>query len=296
MQTQLFLKDNCKELHPFPHIHEFAFKKINTIQLDSFKKQVSPCLRIYYISEGRFEWNIENQVYILYPGDLAIILPGQSFGAEKDFFDIGTLSWLYLLIEDEGLAEKLIIGSWSRLTGSERISISRVLNHISSPIIPRLKEAGAIFQTLLHEFVRQELGYSARIHHLVDELVILISRYLSRQNSSQRDFPKTFMKLEQNLRQNLSHQWSVEEMAAQVGLGTTAFSEKVKNFTGFSPVNYLINIRISEAIKLLKRADINVTDIALDTGFYSSQHFATTFKKLTGYTPSEFRKKNIPDS
>ena len=84
-------------------------------------------------------------------------------------------------------------------------------------------------------------------------------------------------------------------MAALVGLGTTAFTEKLKNYTGFSPLNYLINIRISEAIKLLKQEDVNMTDIALDTGFYSSQHFATTFKKLTGYTPREFRKKNIPN-
>ena len=63
------------------------------------------------------------------------------------------------------------------------------------------------------------------------------------------------MKLEQTLRENLSHQWTVEEMAALVGLGTTAFSEKVKSYTGFSPLNYLINIRISEAIKLLKRPE-----------------------------------------
>ena len=101
------------------------------------------------------------------------------------------------------------------------------------------------------------------------------------------------MNLEQALRQNLSHQWTVEEMAALVGLGTTLFNEKVKNYSGFSPINYLINIRISEAIKLLKRPDISLTDIALDTGFYSSQHFSTTFKKLTGYTPSEFRKNHL---
>ena len=82
-------------------------------------------------------------------------------------------------------------------------------------------------------------------------------------------------------------------MAALIGLGTTTFTEKVKNYTGFSPLNYLINIRISEAIKLLKRPEVHVTDIALDVGFYSSQHFATTFKKLTGYTPREFRKKHI---
>jgi len=98
------------------------------------------------------------------------------------------------------------------------------------------------------------------------------------------------LKLEQTLRENLSHPWSVEEMAGLVGLGTTAFSEKVKAFSGFSPLNYLINIRISEAIKLLGRKDLSLTDIALETGFYSSQHFSSTFKKLTGYTPREFRK------
>ena len=85
---------------------------------------------------------------------------------------------------------------------------------------------------------------------------------------------------------------TVEEMAALFGLGTTAFTEKVKNYTGFSPLNYLINIRISEAIKRLKRPDVNFTNIALETGFYSSQHFSTTFKKLTGYTPGQFRKQN----
>jgi AraC-like DNA-binding protein len=71
------------------------------------------------------------------------------------------------------------------------------------------------------------------------------------------------------------------------------YSMKSEKLFGFSPLNYLINIRISEAIKLLKTPNISLTDIALDTGFYSSQHFSTTFKKLTGYTPSEFRKNHI---
>jgi AraC-like DNA-binding protein len=104
------------------------------------------------------------------------------------------------------------------------------------------------------------------------------------------------LKLEQALRRNLAYQWTVEEMATLFGLGTTAFTEKVKNYTGFSPLNYLINIRISEAIKLLKQPNGNFTNIALETGFYSSQHFSTTFKKLTGYTPGQFRKQNVPNT
>ena len=294
--NQYFLKKECKELHAFPHIIEFALKKINTIQFDSLKKETSHFLRFYYVIDGRFDWMIDDQHHILYPGDLAIILPGQRFGGEKDLLDIGTVSWLHLSLPQLERNGKIVLGQWSRLSENEGLTIGKIIVLNGCPVLSKLKEAGTLFQNIYNEFLNQEIGYYARINQLIDELFILIARQLTRQNNSRRDFPQTFMKLEQSLRENLSHQWTVEEMAALVGLGITAFSEKVKSYTGFSPLNYLINIRISEAIKLLKRQDVHVTDIALDVGFYSSQHFATTFKKLTGYTPSDFRKKNIPET
>jgi len=292
--NQYFLKKECRELHAFPHITEFASKKISTIQFDSLKREASEFFRLYYVMDGRVDRMIDDQHHILYPGDLAIVLPGQSFGGEKDLLDIGTVSWLHLELQQLQRNDKIVMGRWSRLSENESRTIGRILLLNGCPVLSKLKEAGTIFQNIQNEFTNQEIGYTTRINQLIDELLILIARQLTRQNNSRRDFPQTFMKLEQTLRENLSHQWTVEEMAALVGLGTTAFSEKVKSYTGFSPLNYLINIRISEAIKLLKRPDVHVTDIALDVGFYSSQHFATTFKKLTGYTPSEFRKKNIP--
>jgi AraC-like DNA-binding protein len=290
--NQHFFKKDCKELHAFPHINELALKKINTIQFGSLKKEASTLLRFYYVLDGRFEWVIEEQQYILFPGDLAIILPGQIFGGEKDLLDIGTVAWLHLELQHLERSGKLVMGSWSRLSESESRSIGKILLRNEYPVLSKLKDVGLLFQNLNQEFIHQEIGFTTRINQLIDELFILTARQLTRQNTSRRDFPQTFMKLEEALRENLSHQWTVEEMAALVGLGITAFSEKVKSYTGFSPLNYLINIRISEAIKLLKRPNVQVTDIALDVGFYSSQHFATTFKKLTGYTPSEFRKKN----
>jgi AraC-like DNA-binding protein len=290
--NQYILKKECRELHAFPHITEFGYKKINTIQFDSLKKVTSELLRFYFVIDGRFDWMIEDQRHILYPGDLAIILPGQSFGGEKDLLDIGTVSWLHLGLQPDPNS-KTGLGKWSRLNDSECRNVVKILLLNHSPVLSKLKEVAILFQTIHNEFANQEIGYTARINQSIDDLFILIARQLTRQNNSRRDFPKSFLKLEQSLRENLSHPWTVEEMAALVGLGITAFTEKVKNYSGFSPLNYLINIRISESIKLLKRSDVHVTDIAMDVGFYSSQHFATTFKKLTGYTPSEFRKKNI---
>jgi hypothetical protein len=247
--NQFLLKKECKELHVFPHIIEFALKKINTIQFDSLKKEASASLRFYYVVDGRFDWMIQDQHYILYPGDLAVVLPGQCFGGEKDLLDIGTVSWMHLELQQSDKNGNVALGKWSRLSENESRTIGRILLLNNAPVLSKLKEAGIIFQNIHNEFTNQEIGYCTRINQLIDELFILIARQLTRQNNSRRDFPQTFMKLEQTLRENLSHQWTVEEMAALVGLGITAFSEKVKSFTGFSPLNYLINIRISEAIK-----------------------------------------------
>lgn len=294
MNQFLFQQGDSRELYLFPHIIEIALKKNHSIQLNSLPEKVFYSICIYYVIEGKFEWVIDNYNHILYPGDVAVILPGQRFGGRNGFLDIGTLSWINIRIEKLEPTGKLIIGKWSSFSENERLAIGKIflLNH--QLVLSKLKETGILIETIKAELVKQEIGYFTRVNQLIDELLILIARQLTHQNNSGRDFPQTFMKLEQTLRKSLSHQWTVEEMAALVGLGTTAFNEKVKSYTGFSPLNYLINIRISEAIKFLKRQEYNVTQIALDTGFYSSQHFSTTFKKLTGYTPSEFRKNNSP--
>jgi len=294
MNQFLLQQGQSEELQQFPHINEFALKRNNSITLNSFNASLSDCIRFYYVMEGKFEWVIQQQSHVLFPSDLAIVLPGQMLGAEKGFLDIGTLFWLHVRIDPNDPRTSSFLGDWSQVSPGEMITMKKILVLNNMPVISKLKEIGPVFHNLQNEVLKQELGFSTRVNQLLDELFILITRQLTRQNNSHRDFPQTFLKLEETLRKNLSHQWTVEEMAALVGLGTTAFNEKVKNFTGFSPLNYLINIRISEAIKLLKRADVNVTSIALETGFYSSQHFSTTFKKLTGYTPSQFRKNNIP--
>ncbi len=293
MNQFILRQGSARELNAFPHILEFALKKNNSIQLNSLHPTTTETIRIYFILDGKFEWIIDRKNHILYPGDLAIILPGQTFSGEKDTLHIGSLIWISLQVEKLDV-RGITLGQWSQLSQQECQTIGKILLHNNNPVL-KLKDALTLLQTLHKELTTQEIGHTTRVNQLMDELFIYIARQSTHQNNSQRDFPQAFTKLEQTLRQNLGHHWTVEEMAALIGLGTTTLTEKVKKYTGFSPLSYLINIRISEAIKLLNRKEENVTDIALLTGFYSSQHFSTTFKKLTGYTPSEFRKRNLND-
>ncbi|HEX5169852.1 MAG TPA: AraC family transcriptional regulator, partial [Cyclobacteriaceae bacterium] len=284
-----------KELELFPHVMEFALTKNSTIQLDSFVVSSANCFRVYCVIDGKFEWLINQQHHVLFPGNVALVLPGQEIGGSKGYLDIGTVFSLHFVVEKLGIDGRMVLGKWSTLPENDRFTIGKILLLNNLPVL-KIKEVAGILHELYSEIQNQEMGYQTRFNHMLDWLLITIARQSTRHASSRRDFPRTFTKLEQTLRENLAHQWTVEEMAALVGLGTTAFTEKVKSYTGFSPLTYLINIRISEAIKLLKRSDVNVTEIALGTGFYSSQHFSTTFKKLTGHTPGEFRKRNISNS
>ncbi|HEY5967328.1 MAG TPA: AraC family transcriptional regulator [Chitinophagaceae bacterium] len=291
--NQFVLSHNSAlELRLFPHILEIGVIKNPAIRLNGFPRTIEKGLKIYYILEGKFEWCICKHPFILYPGDAALVLPGSELGNAANVLEIGSFSWIHIQV-GMNEREELVLGSWSSLSDSENQAMSKVLKMDHPPILQKFSDAGVLLKNIQTELTNQEIGYQARVNHLLDEIFIQVARQYTRISNPGRDFPKTFMKLEQELRRNLSHQWTVEEMASLVGLGTTLFNEKVKSYSGFSPLSYLINIRISEAIKMLKRPDINLTDIALDTGFYSSQHFSTTFKKLTGYTPSEFRKNHL---
>lgn len=293
MNQFLLQQGISRELERFPHIIEFALKRINTLQLDEFYHEAPDLIRVYYIIEGKFEWQVQDQNNTLYPGDVLLVLPKQTLTGQERILNVGTLCWLKIKVTNS--ANKPTMSQWSGLSHPDIQSIWRTLNMKQSRSIMKLKDAGTLFNSVYVELMNREIGHCTRINSMLAELFIQFARHIMNQSTSTRNFPQIFLKLDQALRQDLGHQWTVEEMAAIADMGTTTFTEKVKNYSGFSPLNYLINIRISEAIKQLKKCDANVTEIALSTGFYSSQHFATTFKKLTGYTPSQFRKKNLSE-
>ncbi|WP_028665978.1 AraC family transcriptional regulator [Runella zeae] len=278
-------------LAEFTHIKELIRLKNPIVKLLEWPVRIQSGIKVLCVLEGKFEWIIENKLHFLYPNDVVVLCPGQSLGSPSGTLEIGSLAWITLQPESFELHKELALGKWSAINDNDQKLLGRLLVSHSPVVLNNLKQPYELLQRIENEIKQTEFAYQVRVNQLIDELIVTIVRQLSQQQNQRRDFPQAFAQLEQMLRDSLDHPWTVEEMAAVVGLGSTAFTEKVKAFSGFSPLNYLINIRIAEAMKQLRQSQKSLTDIALDTGFYSSQHFSTTFKKLTGYTPGQFRKR-----
>ena len=82
----------------------------------------------------------------------------------------------------------------------------------------------------------------------------------------------------------------LQELAVISGYSLSRFKSKFKEEVGITPANFITFKKLEYAKKLLKTTDMPVTQIALDAGFSSSNYFSTVMKKLTNYTPGEYRK------
>ena len=84
---------------------------------------------------------------------------------------------------------------------------------------------------------------------------------------------------------------SIEEHAHRHGMSVSWFIRNFKEYTGTTPAQYILSLRISNAQSLLESTSYNVTEIANIVGYDNPLYFSRLFKKQCGVSPSEFRRQ-----
>lgn len=97
-------------------------------------------------------------------------------------------------------------------------------------------------------------------------------------------------KVSNYIQQHLSDSIKTEDIAKALYIGRSRLSTNFKNETGINISDYIVQIKIDEAKRLLRYSDKSLTSISLYLGFSSQSHFSKVFKYKTETTPFEYRQ------
>ena len=89
--------------------------------------------------------------------------------------------------------------------------------------------------------------------------------------------------------ENVCSNLSGEEVASQVGMSYSSFRRIFKQYTGFSPASYMIELKINKGKELLTHSNLSCQEISYNLGMCSPSHFLSVFRKKTGMTPYQYR-------
>lgn len=144
---------------------------------------------------------------------------------------------------------------------------------------------------------------------LVDELLATIQNLLSKtvqarstangseemtkENVGQRNLTDNDQRLMERILQSIdarlsNSEYSVEQLAADAGLSRSQLHRKMKELTGLSPSEFMRNLRLEQAARLLRERKVNVSEVAYTVGFTTLGNFSKAFKQHFGMPPTEY--------
>jgi AraC family transcriptional regulator len=149
------------------------------------------------------------------------------------------------------------------------------------------------------QMLKAELSQGAAVNELyVDALITLFGIHLLRTYAGTSKLPKLAKgslpqhktkKVREYLQANFREKVSIAELAAVCDLSPGHFIHAFTNTFAVSPHQYLINLRLAAAERLLGESDLSIAAIAYASGFSSQSHLTTTMRKHRNLTPAKLR-------
>lgn len=88
-----------------------------------------------------------------------------------------------------------------------------------------------------------------------------------------------------------SHNWTIEDLAHDVGLSRSVLAERFTELVGIPPMQYLGKWRMQIATGMLKSGQANIANVAAEVGYGSEAAFSRAFKRIVGASPSAHRRR-----
>ncbi len=249
-----------------------------------FHHRHADVLEIFYVVQGKVTWWVDGVSTDVRGNELFLVWPDEWHGARDHIVEPAEYYWVQVCLP------LLLAGA-----GGESFARLRSIGNGAAP--PRKITAARtllpLYQSLLHEHAAREICGESVARETLHLLLATVGRYARMQETTKpaggachANIERAIRRANRNVRET-----TLADMAQASGLDAATFRKHFCALTGLSPLQYLTRLRLQNAKERMARGT-NVTDIAHELGFSSSQYFATVFRKYEGLTPSEFRRRS----
>jgi AraC family L-rhamnose operon transcriptional activator RhaR/AraC family L-rhamnose operon regulatory protein RhaS len=153
----------------------------------------------------------------------------------------------------------------------------------------QLAQAAALAGQMEIEAKEKRPGYIFNSTALFMQLIIFLARCYDGERTPES---RTLLRIGSAigyLEDHYYEQISVKALSKIAGMSESSLLRAFKQATDRTPTEYLLRLRLRRARHLLRRTDLNITEIAFETGFQDSNYFTRQFRKQTGCSPREYR-------
>ena len=148
-----------------------------------------------------------------------------------------------------------------------------------------------IFKQALNVSKNKDLGYQQVLAGLVNLLLGMIFTLNKKETSIDSDIQNQINRTKIFMQENLNDKINFEDIASMVGMSYSKFRNTFKNYTGFAPAQYLLELRINKAKDLLSGTSLSCQQIAFEIGMETPSYFNHIFKNKVSMTPNQYRRK-----
>jgi len=256
-------------------------------------------VEIVYVISGSATHILGDNTYLVKKGDVVVVDPNEdhAFIPEKN----GEEEFLtYDLMFTPDFLDKKCLGGHDFSSLADSFLFYSLFQenpqyHSSLYLIPGCGYGlYTVFDNIYYEYHRKDLGYIDLIRIYVAQIIILLLRKLQKQKESALTGSQQALVQEviSYIENNYSYRIRAEEIASNMFFNRNYIAKLFKQETGRSIREFVSEIRIKEACKLLASTDMSIADIASACGFLDMKTFYQFFKKNTGFTPKAYRDQN----
>ena len=158
-----------------------------------------------------------------------------------------------------------------------------------------LPDYKALFRKIIQELQLCRYGYEDYIASLFNDILLLVDRQQHEQKKTTGNVQEQIERAAAYFNENYNTKISIDDYAESLHISTNWFIHNFKQYTGISPAQYILSLRMVNAQSLLERTTYNIKEISEIVGYENPLYFSRVFKKEIGKSPVQYRKERTTE-